>query len=1196
MTQPRSRPPRRPSRAAVALALAALLAAPLGLTPEVAARSSAATRVPAAETAAGTTADLGGTSTDPVAVDAPPDPLDQGPSAHYRQAVEHATDVIEFAPGERVAVPFSPRDGDEWEVDGTTSRMLPAGFASGRQLRDAPDGKAWAVAVPSDVAAPWHFGGLGERFALPPLTGHGRGTDAGATLASAVLPPEASSIEAAPVSANGLRREVFGFLPYWELGARTTVLDWRVLSTVAYFSVGCMSNGNLLKRNADGSISTGWAGWTSSRMTSLIDAAHAHHTRVVLTITCFAWSTGGAATQAALLGSAAARARLARQVAAAVRDRGADGVNLDFEPIVAGYADEFTRLVRSIRAELQAIAPGYQLTFDTMATIGNQPIVEATAPGGADAVLVMGYDYRRASSRVAGSIAPLSGPEYDLTDTVAAYTTRISPSKVILGVPWYGRAWSTPSDDPHARNISGTKYGGVAEPTYAQAYDLLAAYGRRWDSVEQAPWTAYRKRTCTPAYGCVTSWRELYVDDAASLKLRYDLVNRIALRGAGIWALGFDDGHPELRAALANKFLTDRTAPVTGIVTLPPWQRDEGFRVAWTSYDDSAIRGYDVHVSIDGGPWTAWLRGTTATSSIYLGSNGHVYAFRVRATDVHGNASAWRTLPLGSLGTPRAITVGGFATVRTDGLRLRAAPSTSAAIMTRFEAGDALRVIGGPSTSGGYTWYEVAGPVRQWGPVDALQVGGWVAAHGNGSTNVAPRSPVYATRIDAGITGMRLNDGADRVLTPNGDGANDTLRVVWTNRRELDSLALRVFRADGNLVGERAVGAAKLTNGAHAYAWDGRLGGSLVPLGTYVIQLRGTSAGTTYNAASGSPVSATQLARWGVIVSKAAATAVTAFSSTPASPTSARSATYNVTFGGPVKNLAANDFSRSGTAAGCSVGSPTGAGATWKVAVTGCGPGTLVLSLRGGAVMDVVSNWGPESRVNAPNLLFDRTVPTTAAPKVALRSGAALASSLPTTGLLATLAWSARDPGGAGIAGFDIRRSQDGDTFTDLAIGVPAASLAISLAPGHAYRFAVRARDRAGNVGAWSAGQTVRASLLQEGAASVLYTGPWRTGENSQYSAWYERSATSAGAAAKLSFTGRGIAWVTTRGPDRGAVRVYLDGDLVATIDTHAPALGFRYVAWSRIWASGGTHTLRLVVVGSAGHPRVDIDAFEVLR
>jgi hypothetical protein len=92
------------------------------------------------------------------------------------------------------------------------------------------------------------------------------------------------------------------------------------------------------------------------------------------------------------------------------------------------------------------------------------------------------------------------------------------------------------------------------------------------------------------------------------------------------------------------------------------------------------------------------------------------------------------------------------------------------------------------------------------------------------------------------------------------------------------------------------------------------------------------------------------------------------------------------------------------------------------------------------------------------------------------------------------------------------------------------------------------------------------------------------------------RYATTAGAAATLTFTGRGIAFVTSRGPDRGAVNVYLDGTLVARLDLHAATASARIVAWSRTWAGTGTHTLKLVVVGTAGHPRIDIDAFEILR
>ena len=479
----------------------------------------------------------------------PKAPTSQQPSILYEDAIAHANDRIAFAPGDRVSVSFKPRAGDTWRVGGVAPRTLPSGLASGRALRDvhapeAPQIPADRPAVlPSDVVQ-----------ADPALWS--------STDGDAVVEP------AAVVSAGGLRREVFGFLPYWEVSASDTRLDWAKLSTVAYFGVGATATGGLLKTNADGSSTVGWSGWTSSKMTSIINDAHAHHTRVVLTVQSFAWTSSQLATQKTLLGSATARSNLARQIAAAVRARGADGANLDFEPIASGYADEFTALVRSVRAELDKVAKGYQLTFDATGYIGNYPIEDATAAGGADAVFVMGYDYRSSASSPVGSVAPIGGALYDVGDTVRAYTSRIPASKVILGVPYYGRAWSTASNTLNAANTSGAKNGTSVTVLYETARDLTIQNGRHYDAVEGVAWTAYKRDNCTTTYGCVSSWRELYYDDATALKAKYDLVNSYGLRGAGIWALGYDGARPELYAAIEDKFITDSIPPVISASSL----------------------------------------------------------------------------------------------------------------------------------------------------------------------------------------------------------------------------------------------------------------------------------------------------------------------------------------------------------------------------------------------------------------------------------------------------------------------------------------------------------------------------------------------------------------------------------------------------------------------------------------------------
>ena len=52
-------------------------------------------------------------------------------------------------------------------------------------------------------------------------------------------------------------------------------MNYQLVSTIAYFSVNANMEGNLVK-GPTGSPTTGWAGWTSSRMTEVINRAHAN--------------------------------------------------------------------------------------------------------------------------------------------------------------------------------------------------------------------------------------------------------------------------------------------------------------------------------------------------------------------------------------------------------------------------------------------------------------------------------------------------------------------------------------------------------------------------------------------------------------------------------------------------------------------------------------------------------------------------------------------------------------------------------------------------------------------------------------------------------------------------------------------------------------------------------------------------------
>jgi spore germination protein YaaH/putative cell wall-binding protein len=354
---------------------------------------------------------------------------------------------------------------------------------------------------------------------------------------------------------NGLRREVLGFVPYWKLDSATrAALRLDLVSTIAYFSIGVQQNG-YLARGTSTTPSVGWSGWTSGSMTELINAAHARGVRVVPTITLMAWD-GDYSEMSTLLNSSSYRSRLVSEVVAMVRDRRADGVNIDFEPVPSSLRAQFTSTVRQIKAALVAAKVGSYVTVDTMAGAATwatgYDVTALSASGAADALMVMAYDFHYGASSRAGGVAPWDSPYiFAAADAMRDHLADVPPSKLIWGIPYYGRAWNTTSDALNAtvRVPSQTvafSYHWYDDGTPAGGKILAQRYGRRWDATGQVPWFAFRDSG--------GGWRQGYYDDPASLRVKYDAVNRNDLAGIGIWHLGMDTGVSDLWNVIEDRF------------------------------------------------------------------------------------------------------------------------------------------------------------------------------------------------------------------------------------------------------------------------------------------------------------------------------------------------------------------------------------------------------------------------------------------------------------------------------------------------------------------------------------------------------------------------------------------------------------------------------------------------------------------
>jgi hypothetical protein len=269
---------------------------------------------------------------------------------------------------------------------------------------------------------------------------------------------------------------------------------------------------------------------------------------VVLVVERFSWTAAGKRATKKLLRDPNARATLVSEIVEVITAAEADGVNLDFEPLPKSVRGDFVRLVRGLRRALDAVDPSLQLTFDLTPDVESFPLRRLVADGAADAAVLMGYEYRTSASEVAGSVAPLRDPDgLDLRESVTRALASAPPDRVILALPWYGRAWSTRTDEPDSRPRKSDRYIQPSTATYSVSVPRAASAGRRYDPRQASAWSVYGSRACAT---CPFSWRQLWYDDVDSVRAKVRFALRKELRGVGIWALGYEGAHPDLWSAL----------------------------------------------------------------------------------------------------------------------------------------------------------------------------------------------------------------------------------------------------------------------------------------------------------------------------------------------------------------------------------------------------------------------------------------------------------------------------------------------------------------------------------------------------------------------------------------------------------------------------------------------------------------------
>jgi len=449
-------------------------------------------------------------------------------------------------------------------------------------------------------------------------------------------------------SSVGTQREVFGFALASSLSDPTVGYpswNFSVLSTVAFFG---------LHVNGDGTFAndSGMSVWNSSQLTSLVSTAHSHGTRVVLTVVLQDFSAGTPTMCNGLSHAATTVANTAAQVKA----KGVDGVNVDYEGLngSCGTTDSsfarhaMTNFVHSLRTALPA---GSYLSVDTYASSAIDPLSffdPSGLAGSADALFVMAYDleysnYHRAptscSTFCLGPTSPEGSYYYNDATIAGWYMATIPASKVILGVPYYGRKACVGSGVPNAYPIGDVTADSYLDASQESSSNLVApnTYAVHRDTHDGVGQERYDTWYNT-SLNCV---RELYWDDTVSLGNKYALVNADGLRGVGIWNLNYGGGAPELWALLNTHFTCSAT------ITLPSSVTTTAFNVGLTA-GSCNVTSYDVQ-QFDSTLNEGWFN-ESATKPVSGASNvvaegypGHTYQFRVRAHAASGYIGQWAT-------------------------------------------------------------------------------------------------------------------------------------------------------------------------------------------------------------------------------------------------------------------------------------------------------------------------------------------------------------------------------------------------------------------------------------------------------------------------------------------------------------------------------------------------------------------------
>lgn len=336
-----------------------------------------------------------------------------------------------------------------------------------------------------------------------------------------------------------LNKRVYGWHPYWSNGLQTNY-DWAGLTDLCYFAY---------EVNASTGNSSNTHSWATAQV---VADAQTNGVNVTLCATLFSGHT-------TFFASSTAQQTLITNLINLVQSRNAHGVNIDFEGMGASHSADFTSFMIDLCNQMHAAIPGSEVSIALYAVDWSSVFdIQAMDPY-VDLFIIMGYDYYYSGSATAGPEYPLynfqTSYNYTLTKSITYYLNKgATHSKLLLGLPYYGREWSTT-----ANTTPSSTTGSTNSVFYNNFRNNTNGYysNRQWDINSFSTWYPSQRSG---------QWWQCFIDDAYALGKRFDIVNQQGIGGIGIWALGYDDGYSDFWDLIQNKFTDCAIVPCTDTI------------------------------------------------------------------------------------------------------------------------------------------------------------------------------------------------------------------------------------------------------------------------------------------------------------------------------------------------------------------------------------------------------------------------------------------------------------------------------------------------------------------------------------------------------------------------------------------------------------------------------------------------------